>query len=443
MNRMLLKGGRVIDPLNSRDEVLDLLLADGKVAELGPALQLDPAAGRTIDVAGCWVTPGWIDMHTHLREPGQEYKETILSGAEAAAAGGFTGIACMANTKPVNDSAAVTGFIVEQASRAPVNVYPIGAVTVGLQGRRLAPMGEMAAAGAVAFSEDGRTVADTALYRRALEYAGSLDRIIICHCQDNYLFGQGVVHEGEIAAAFGFAGIPSLAEEVDIARCLLLAEYLELPVHIAHVSTRGAVALIAAARERGVRVSAEVTPHHLFLDHRAVVDLYYREDVEYARRSQLARFNTNSKMSPPLREPADVAALRAALAAGVIEVVASDHAPHEQTEKEVEYQYAPFGVIGLETTLPLMLRLVGEGLLTPAALVERMSVAPARLLSLRGKGSLAPGMDADLTVIDPEVDWVIEAAAFRSKSRNTPFDGWRVKGRTRLTIVGGRVVFAA
>ncbi len=443
MSRILLRGGRVIDPLNSRDEVLDLLLAAGKIAAVGTDLHLDDSAGQTIDLAGCWVTPGWIDMHTHLREPGQEYKETICSGAEAAAAGGFTGIACMANTRPVNDCAAVTGFIVEQAAQAPVNVYPIGAVTVGMQGKRLAPMGEMAAAGAVAFSEDGRTVADTALYRHALEYAGSLDKIIICHCQDDYLFGRGVVHEGEISAAYGFPGIPALAEEVDVARCLLLAEYLDLPVHIAHVSTRGAVRLIAAARERGVRVTAEVTPHHLFLDQRAVEDLYYREDVVYERRTQLARFNTNSKMSPPLREAADVAALRRALGEGILTVVASDHAPHEQTEKEVEYQYAPFGVVGLETTLPLMLRLVSEGVLTPASLVERLSVAPARILSLGGKGSLAPGMDADLTVIDPEVEWVVKAELFKSKSRNTPFDGWRVRGRTRMTIVGGKVVFAA
>ncbi|MBN2333502.1 MAG: dihydroorotase [Deltaproteobacteria bacterium] len=441
MNRLLLKGGRVIDPLNSRDEKLDLLIAAGTIVDVGNNLQLAPEAGHTIELDNRWVMPGAIDMHTHLREPGQEYKETIVSGAQAAAAGGFTGIACMANTRPVNDCAAVTRFICEQAREAVVNVYPIGSVTVGMQGRQMVEMAEMAAAGVVAFSEDGKTVENSRLYRHAMEYAGSLGKIIICHCQDSFLFGSGVVHEGEISALYGLPAIPSLAEEIDTARCIMLAEYLQLPVHIAHVSTRGSVRLIAEAKERGVKVTAEVTPHHFTLDHRAVVDLYYRQDVVYGQRRQSARFNPLTKMSPPLREPDDVTAMGQALATGVIDVIASDHAPHEATEKDVEYQLAPFGVIGLETTLPLTLRLVENGLFSPSVMVERLSVAPARILGLEQKGGLGIGMDADITVIDPTISWTIDAEHFASKSRNTPFNGWQVRGKAVLTIVGGTVVY--
>lgn len=443
MKRILLRGGRVIDPRNNRDQKLDVLIVGGVIAEVGPKLQWDESAGKVIPAEGLWVLPGAIDMHTHLREPGQEYKETIVSGARAAAAGGFTSIACMANTSPVNDCAAITRFVVEQAQQAPVNVFPIGAVTVGMQGKQLVEMAEMTASGAIAFSEDGKTVENTKLYRHAMEYAGSLQRAIICHCQDNYLFAHGVVHEGEISSAYGFSGIPALAEEVDIARCILLAEFLHLPVHIAHISTRGAVALVARAKERGVKVTTEVTPHHFSLDHRAVVDLYYRDEVEYAVKRQYSCFNPNSKMSPPLREPEDVAAMKEALAAGIIDVIASDHAPHAQAEKEVEYQYAPFGIVGLETAIPLTMRLVREGVLTPAAMVERLCSAPAKILGLTSKGSLKAGMDADVTIIDPERQWVVDKDAFRSKSSNTPFDGWRLQGKAVMTIVGGEIVYAA
>jgi len=418
MKRILLQGGRIIDPANNRDQKLDILIADGSVAEIGPALQLDAGSERVVSAEGLWIMPGAIDMHTHLREPGQEYKETILSGARAAAAGGFTTIACMANTSPVNDCAAVTRFICEQARSAPVNVLPIGAVTMGMQGKQMVEMAEMTAAGAIAFSEDGKTVENTSLYRHALEYAGSLDRVIICHCQDNYLFAGGVIHEGEISSTYGFPGIPSLAEEIDIARCILLAEFLDLPVHIAHISSRGAVSLVARAKERGVKVTAEVTPHHFSLDHRAVADLYYREDIEYALKRQYACFNPNTKMSPPLRGPEDVAVIKEALSAGIIDAVASDHAPHEQTEKEVEYQYAPFGIVGLETSLGLTMNLVREGVLTPADMV-------------------------DVTIIDPALQWVVNKDEFCSKSTNTPFDGWRLQGKAVMTIVGGDIVYAA
>ncbi len=443
MKRILLRGGRVIDPGNNRDQKLDVLIADGAIAEIGQKLQLDENTGKVIPAEGLWVMPGAIDMHTHLREPGQEYKETIVSGSRAAAAGGFTSIACMANTSPVNDCAAVTRFISDQARQAPVNVLPVGAVTMGMQGKQLVEMADMVTAGVIAFSEDGKTVVNTRLYRHALEYAGSLDRLIICHCQDNYLFADGVIHEGEISSTFGFPGIPSLAEELDVARCIQLAEFLELPVHIAHISTRGAVSLVARAKERGVKVTAEATPHHFSLDHRAVADLYYRNDVEYAVKRQYSCFNPNTKMSPPLREPEDVAAIKEALSSGIIDVIASDHAPHEQTEKEVEYQYAPFGIVGLETTIPLTMSLVREGVLTPVSMVERLSVAPAKILGLSRKGSLEIGMDADVTIVDPGKQWVVDKDAFRSKSCNTPFDGWRVQGKAVMTIVGGEVVYAA
>jgi len=443
MKRILLRGGRVIDPGNNRDQKLDVLIANGTIAEIGQKLQLDENTGKVIPAEGLWVMPGAIDMHTHLREPGQEYKETIVSGAQAAAAGGFTSIACMANTSPVNDCAAVTRFISDRAQQAPVNVLPIGAVTMGMQGKQLVEMADMVTAGVIAFSEDGKTVEDSNLYRHAMEYAGSLKRIIICHCQDNYLFADGAIHEGEISSTYGFPGIPSLAEEIDIARCILLAEFLELPVHIAHISTRGAVSLVARAKARGVKVTAEATPHHFSLDHRAVADLYYRNDVEYAMKRQYSCFNPSTKMSPPLREPEDVVAIKEALSSGIIDIIVSDHAPHEQTEKEVEYQYAPFGIVGLETTIPLTMNLVREGVLPPVKMVERLSVAPAKILGLSRKGSLEVGMDADVTIIDPEVQWVINKDDFRSRSSNTPFDGWRVQGKAVMTIVGGEVVYAA
>jgi dihydroorotase len=442
MRRLLIRGGRVIDPLFGVDEIVDLLLADGKVAAIGADAGA-AGADRVLDAAGCWVIPGAIDMHVHLREPGQEYKETILTGAAAAAAGGFTGVACMANTLPVNDHAAVTRFILERAAAAPVRVYPVGAVTRGLAGKQLVDMGEMIDAGVAAFSDDGRTVADSALLRHAFEYAAVYGQTIICHCQDDRLFGDGVMHEGRVSAALGLPGIPPIAEEVDIDRCIRVAEYVGCPLHIAHVSSRGAVAIIAAAKARGVAVTAEVTPHHLFLDHRAVHDLYYLGDEVHAVRRWPRHFNTWTKMSPPLREWEDVVALRRALADGVIDAIATDHAPHEQTEKDVEFQYAPFGVVGLETALPLALALVRDGILTPARMVACLSGAPAHILGLTGRGGLAPGMAGDVTIIDPEYRWVVEPARFCSKSRNTPFAGWRMQGRAAYTVVAGEVVYKA
>jgi dihydroorotase len=436
---LLLKNGRLLDPESGRDGVFDILVADGRVVRVAP--EINPPADRVEDLSGLWVMPGAIDLHVHLREPGFEYKETILSGAEAAAAGGFTAIACMANTRPVNDNAAVTRMILEEAARAPVRVLPIAAISRGMRGETLVEMGDLVAAGAVAFSEDGRTVANTKLLRHAMEYASLFDKRLFCHCQDDALFADGVVHEGMIAAAHGFHGIPALAEEIDIARTIMLAEYLKLPVHICHLSTRGGVELVRAAKERGVMVTAEVTPHHLFLDARAVAALNYHGELAADCRPAPLSFNTNTKMSPPLRSAEDVEAVREALAAGVIDAVATDHAPHEATEKAVEYALAPFGVVGLETALGLLLRLVAEGRLTPLKMAEVVSRNPARILGFADSGRVSEGAAADLTVIDPEAEWLVEPEKFRSKARNTPFAGWKLPGRVVKTLVAGRVVF--
>ncbi len=437
---LLLKNGRLIDAGQNLDGQFDIFLVDGKVKEV--ASRLDVAADQVIDLDGLWVLPGAIDLHVHLREPGYEYKETILSGARAAVAGGFTSIACMANTNPVNDNAAVTRFILEQARSAPAKVLPIAAISKAMQGEVLVEMGDLVAAGAVAFSDDGKTVPNSKLLRHALEYASLFEKPLLCHCQDNALFADGVIHEGMISTRHGLAGIPALAEEIDIARTIMLAEYLEVPVHICHLSSRGGVELIRAAKLRGVMVTAEATPHHLFLDERAVVDLACREPLDESTRPAMLCYNTNTKMSPPLRALEDVAALRKALAEGIIDAIATDHAPHEATEKAVEYELAPFGVVGLETALALALRLIQEGALTPLQMVARMSLAPAAILGLKERGSLAPGMAADLTIVDPEREWVVDPEKFQSKARNTPFAGWNLRGQVIKTIVDGRVVFS-
>jgi len=437
---MLLKNVRLIDAGQNRDEKnLEILLRDGKVYEI--ASDINSVADQVLDLDGAWVMPGAIDLHVHLREPGFEYKETILSGARAAVAGGFTSIACMANTRPVNDSAAVTRFIFEQAASAPARVLPVAAISKGLAGEELVEMGDLAAAGAAAFSDDGKTVANSKLLRHALEYASLFNKPLFCHCQDNALFADGVVHEGLISAAHGLAGIPTLAEDIDIARTIMLAEYLKVPVHICHLSTATGVRLVRSAKDRGVKVTAEATPHHLFLNERAVVDLAYCEDLNESVKPNQLCYNTVTKMSPPLRAAADVRALREALADGTIDAIATDHAPHEATEKAVEYELAPFGVIGLETAVALGLRLIKEKVLTPLALTARLSLAPSAILGLVDRGSLAVGKSADLMIIDPELAWTIDPEKFYSKARNTPFAGWRMQGRVIKTIVDGKVVF--
>ncbi len=416
---ILITGGTVIDPANDRQGAFDLRLADGVVEAIGARGTL-AAADVEIDAAGCWVVPGLIDMHVHLREPGQEYKETVASGAQAAVAGGFTALACMANTNPVNDSGAVTKYIVEQSRRADLaRVYPIGAVSVGLLGDRLAEIGEMHEAGIVAVSDDGRPIMDSALMRRALEYSSMFGLVLSVHEEDLALSAEGCMNEGPTAFRLGLKGMPAAAEEAMVARDIALLERTGGRLHIAHASTAGTVDLVRRAKARGLAVTAEATPHHFTLTEDAV-----------------GEYDTNAKMSPPLRMAGDVAAVIAGLGDGTIDAIASDHAPHHRDEKDVEFECAAHGIVGLETSLALSLALVRDHGLTPGALVRAMSVAPARILGVPG-GSLALGVVADVTVIDPDARWAVEPDQFHSKSRNTPFGGWTLQGQARATIVGG------
>ncbi len=428
--KRLLRGGHLVDPSQGLDGVRDLLLEDGRVAAVGRDLPVGPGV-EVIDVAaGLVVCPGFVDMHVHLREPGQEHKETIASGTAAAAAGGFTAVACMPNTQPVNDSASVTRAIVERAALAgAVRVYPIGAVSKGMKGESLAEIADLRGAGCVALSDDGKPVATALLMRRALEYAGMFGLPVIDHCEEPTLKGEGVAHEGYVASMLGLRGIPAAAESIIVERDLALAEMTGSPVHLAHLSTRQALRAVEAARARGVRATCEVTPHHFVL-----TDERLTGPVPY---------DTNLKMTPPLREAADVEAVRQALAGGLVDAIATDHAPHQQDEKAVEFDRAPFGIIGLETAVPLALdRLVHAGLVTLARLVELMSVNPCRILRVPG-GSLAPGQPADLTVLAPSAATTVDVSRSRSLSRNSPFDGWTLRGAVAATIVGGRTVFAS
>jgi len=420
--RLLVAGGTVVDPVAGTVGPADVRIDDGRIAAVGPSGALGEDA-RVLDARGLLVLPGLIDAHVHLREPGYEYKETIATGVRAALAGGFTAVACMANTNPVNDSGAVTQFILDRAAAAGgARVHPIGAVSVGLAGEQLAEFGEMQRAGIVAVSDDGVPVMDAGLMRRALEYARLFDLPVVVHEEDRHLAAGGVMHEGLVSLRLGLRGVPAAAEEVMVARDLALAELTGGRLHVAHVSTAGSVALIRAARARGVRVTAEATPHHLFLTDEAV-----------------AGYDTNAKMAPPLRPRSDVDALRAAVADGTIEVIATDHAPHHRDEKDVEFEAAANGVIGLETALPLGLRLVAEGVLDLPTLAARLTVGPARVLGLPG-GTLAPGAPGDLTLVDPERRWRVDPRELRSRSRNTPFAGWEMTGRAVVVLVGGRVV---
>lgn len=421
---LLLRGGRVIDPSRGVDRPADVLLADGVIVAVDANLTApDDAVVR--DVAGAVVAPGLVDVHVHLREPGNEDEETVATGARAAAAGGFTRICAMPNTDPVTDNQAAVGFIVRQSQRAgAAHVHPIGAISVGQRGERLAEFGEMMGAGAVAVSDDGRPVASGHLMRTALEYAQTFGIPVADHCEEPTLAAGGAMHEGLVAARLGLKGIPAAAEEIMVARDILLAELTGGHVHLCHMSTRGSVDLIRRGKERGVRVTAEVTPHHLTLTDHACEG-----------------YATNAKMNPPLREAADVAALRAALKTGVIDCIASDHAPHAYDEKEAAFDDAPFGIVGLETAFGVAhTELVAGGVLSLAELLARMSSDPARVYHLPG-GSLTPGAPADLCVLDVTTPWIVDAAAFQSKSRNTPFDGRKLTGRALVTLVAGRIVF--
>ncbi len=420
---LLVRQGRVIDPANNVDAVQDLLIADGKIEKLGKNLTA-PAGAEVVDARGKLVCPGFIDIHVHLREPGYEYKETVRTGTRAAAAGGFTAVACMANTNPVNDNGAVTDYILARAKvEGAVRVYPIGAVTKNLKGEELAELAELAEAGCVAFSDDGKCVMNAGLYRRAMEYTLPFGVPLISHAEDATLCRGWAMNEGVVSTEIGLPGAPAAAEDVMVARDILLAELTGAHVHIAHVSTAGAVRLVRDGKARGVRVTAEATPHHLVLTEEAV-----------------RTYDPNTKMAPPLRSKRDVEALCEGLADGTIDCVATDHAPHALSEKEGEFDLAAFGIVGLETAVALLLdRLVRPGLLPLPTLVSRLSRDPARLLNLPG-GSLAPGAPADVTILDPERELTVDPAQFRSKSRNTPFGGFALTGGPWLTIVGGKVV---
>jgi dihydroorotase len=420
---ILVRNGRVIDPATQIDAVQDVLIEGDAIARMGPKLAA-PEGSRIIDATGKVVCPGFIDIHVHLREPGHEYKETVATGTRAAAAGGFTAVACMANTEPVNDNRSITDYILDKArTEGRVRVYPIGAVTRGLRGEELSELAELAEAGCVAFSDDGKCVMNAALYRRAMEYTLPFGTPVISHAEDHSLSRGAAMNEGVVSTELGMPAAPAAAEEVMVARDIILAELTGAHVHIAHVSTAGAVRLIREAKARAVRVSAEVTPHHLVLTDDAV-----------------RGYDASTKMNPPLRTKRDLEVLLEALADGTIDCIATDHAPHALSEKEGEFDRAAFGVVGLETAVAVLLdRLVRPGLLSLPTLVSRLSRDPARLLNLPG-GRLAPGAPADVTILDPERELTVDPARFLSKSRNTPFAGWQVRGGPWMTIVNGKVV---
>ncbi len=416
---LIIKNGRIIDPINTVDAQGDLLIIDGKIADSSAGV---PADAEVVDARDCWVVPGLIDMHVHLREPGEEYKEDILSGTRAAASGGFTGVACMPNTSPVNDCRAVTSMIRTRAEHGACRVYPVGAISKKSRGESLAEFGEMAEAGIVAVSDDGLPVQNSQLMRRALEYAGDFDLPVISHSEEPSL-SRGVMNEGEVSTRLGLKGIPSAAESIMVYREIALAEYTKKRVHIAHVSTAMSTDLIRSAKARGVRVTAETTPHYFTLTDEAV-----------------AGYDTNAKMNPPLRSEQDRQAIRQGLADGTFDAIATDHAPHSILEKEVEFDRAMNGIIGLETSLPLSLALVRDGVLDEQRLIELMSVNPARILGLAA-GSLSVGVSADVTVLDPDIAFTYTEDQVVSKSKNSPFLGWKLQGRAILTVLAGRVMY--
>jgi len=425
VTRRLVRGGRVVDPGSGRDGAADVLIEDGRFASI--ARGIDARDAEVVDASGMLVFPGFIDLHVHLREPGFEYKESIASGAEAAAAGGFSAVCAMPNTEPVNDHRTVTRWIADRAREIGLaRVYPVGAITKGMRGEELSEFGEMKEAGAVAVSDDGRWVASGTVMRRALEYARLFDLPVATHAEDETLSGRGAMNEGSVSTRLGLSAQPAEAESIAVARDLALCELAAGRLHVCHVSTARSVALIREAKGRGVRVTCEVTPHHLFLT-----------DAEVAR----SAFSTNTKMNPPLRGERDVEALVEGILDGTIDAVATDHAPHHADEKAVDYESAPFGVVGLETAVGLFhTRLVATGRVPLARMVELFSSGPARAFSLPG-GKLADGSDADLTIFDPAASVEVDPRTFRSRSRNTPFAGARLAGGIVATVVGGREVY--
>ena len=422
--KILIKNGHVVDPVNNIDKVTDIFIDKGVIAEVGADSELEGLEMEVIDASGKIVSPGLVDMHVHLRDPGQEYKEDIETGTKSAAFGGVTSVACMPNTKPVVDNEALVTYIKSKAKDTGyVNVYPIGAISKGLQGKELAEIGEMKFAGAVAISDDGRPVVDSGLMRHAMEYADMFDMTVISHCEDLGLANDGYMNEGPTATAMGLRGISRASEEVMVSRDILIAEATGTAIHIAHVSTRGSVELVRQAKKRGVRVTCETCPHYFTLTEKAVEG-----------------FNTNAKMNPPLRTDDDVEAIKEGLADGTIDCIVTDHAPHHIDEKQCEFALAYNGIIGLETSLGLSLKyLVKTGVLTITELIEKMSVNPSKILGI-SKGSLAEGKIADVIIFDPEKEWTVDINKLHSKSKNSPYDGWTLCGKPEYVIVNGEIV---
>ena len=423
---ILIQGGKLVDPVRNCVEEEDLLIEGERIAKILPSGVFSETGPRLrkIDARNRLVVPGLVDMHVHLREPGDVHKETIATGSLSGVAGGFSALACMPNTHPVNDRGEVTEFILGRAREANLcRVYPIGAITVGQKGEVLSDFAELRRAGAVGVSDDGRPVKSRELMRHAMEQGRALGLAVISHCEDLSLSSGGVMHEGAVSERLGLRGIPAESEDGMVRREISLARETGCPVHIAHVSTAGSVEWIRRAKQEGIPVTAETAPHYFSLDHRAVEE-----------------YNTSAKMNPPLREPGDVEAIKKGLAEGVIDVIATDHAPHTQQEKNVAFEKAPFGIVGLETAVPLTLRLISEGVLTWPEAIRKLSYAPATLLGVAG-GVLSEGVVADLAILDPEYTYVVKAEGMRSKGKNSPFIGWSMKGINVMTMVGGRIVW--
>ncbi|MDH3997344.1 MAG: dihydroorotase [Desulfuromonadales bacterium] len=422
MAKILIKGGRVISPAQKLDKVCDVLIEDGKIAAIGA--KLDAKGAEVIDAAGKLVTPGLVDIHVHLRDPGLEYKEDIVSGTLSAVTGGFTAVACMPNTQPVNDNHTVISYILNKAEKeGHCRVFPISSITKGLAGESMTEMGELKELGVYAVSDDGKPVSNPQLMRRAMEYAKPFAMTIVSHAEELELVGSGVMNDGPVATELGLKGIPWVAEDAATAREVMLAEFTGCRLHVAHVSTKGSIEIVRQAKQRGVAVTCEATPHHFMLTDEAV-----------------RGYNTNAKMNPPLRSAEDMAAVRAGIADGTVDAIATDHAPHHIDEKNVEFSIAMNGIVGLETALPLSLKLVEEGVIDLPKAVALLTCGPAAALTLP-VGELEEGLPADVTVIDPDLEWTVEAQKLASKSKNTPFDGWKMKGAALYTIVNGQIAY--
>ena len=424
--KLFITGGHLIDPAENQTSGKNVLIENGKVAAWLGSNEKAPEDAEIFDATGLIVAPGFIDLHVHLREPGQEYKETIATGAAAAVAGGFTSVCCMPNTNPINDNAAITRFIIEQANKAGfANVFPIGAITKASDGTELAEMGEMKAAGIVAVSDDGRPVPNAGMMRRALEYASNFDLTVVDHCEDKSLSAGGAMHEGMMSLLLGLKGMPALAEDVDATRDCQLAEMTGAKIHIAHISTKGAIEAVRNAKARALDITCEVAPHHFTLTDEAVEG-----------------YDTNTKMSPPLRSKEHLEAIFRAIEDGTIDAIATDHAPHHSDEKNLEFDRAPFGITGLETAVGLAFeKLVHTGSINLTRMVEMFSANPARIFGLKNRGTLKVGSVADITILDPDLKWKFNVADSKSKSKNSPFDGWKFRGAAVATIVGGKVVY--